>query len=138
MSSNPPPLRLSRPNILIVEDHPVLCEFMTSVASESGWQVVCAGSVHEFAQVFEAGHPDMIALDLGLPDGDGLDLLRALADRAYEGSIVIISGFDGDILDQCCELARDLGLNVTGRAQKPISADLLRDLLLQFEKERAA
>lgn len=127
--------RHGKPTILVAEDHPILSEFMTTVASDLGWRVWTAASVREFADVLDEAEPNVVAIDLGLPDGDGLDLLRQLADAAYKGAIFIVSGFDRDILDQCFELAQTLGLNVTDRVQKPISAEVLQDLLQNYQRQ---
>lgn len=125
----------SKPAILVVEDHPILSEFMASVASELGWGVSTAATVREFDEVLLKAQPDVVVIDLGLPDGDGLDVLRRLANIGYQGAIYIVSGFDEDILDRSCQLARTLGLNVIGRAQKPISAKLMQKMLVDFERE---
>jgi CheY-like chemotaxis protein len=128
----------ARPTILIVEDHLVLSDYMSLVASDLGWQPKTASAVCEFADALAEAHPDVIALDLGLPDGDGLDLLHYLVQARYRGSIFIVSGFDRDILEQCCTFARDLGLNVAGHVQKPISATLLREMLIKSQEQCVA
>lgn len=129
------PTQQDKPAILVVEDHPILSEFMATVALDLGWRVSTAASVCEFGEVLREAEPNVVAIDLGLPDGDGLDLLRQLADAGYQGAVFIVSGFDRDILDQCCELAQTLGLNVIARVQKPISAELLQNMLVEYERE---
>ncbi|MGZ5181294.1 MAG: two-component system response regulator KdpE [Ramlibacter sp.] len=68
---NPP-----APVALIVEDEPQIRRFVRSALEREGWQVHEAAALHR--GVVEAGtrKPDLIVLDLGLPDGDGMDLIR--------------------------------------------------------------
>ena len=66
------------PNALLVEDEPQIRRFVRAALEEEGWQV------HEAATLarglIDAGTrpPDLIVLDLGLPDGDGVDFITDL------------------------------------------------------------
>lgn len=66
------------PVVLLVEDEPQIRRFVRSALEEEGW------NVHESTGMqrglIDAGtrHPDLIILDLGLPDGDGIDFLGDL------------------------------------------------------------
>jgi CheY-like chemotaxis protein len=115
--------------LLIVEDQSLLAEYMADVAEEGGWRVGIAGSVRAFDRKFTTVHPDVLVLDLGLPDGDGVELLRRLSEVQYKGSILIVSSYDDDILETCQHLAEQLQIHVAGRARKPISADIFLGLL---------
>jgi len=66
------------PVALIVEDEPQIRRFVRMALEGAGWQVHVAGTVQR--GVIEAGtrSPDLIVLDLGLPDGDGLALIQAV------------------------------------------------------------
>ena len=43
--------------------------------------------------------PDMVALDLGMPGMDGVELLRFLAEQDYRSPVLIVSGFDRRVLE---------------------------------------
>jgi two-component system, OmpR family, KDP operon response regulator KdpE len=64
------------PVALIVEDEPQIRRFVRSALEAEGWQVHEAGTQQR--GLIEAGtrKPDLIVLDLGLPDGDGIALIR--------------------------------------------------------------
>ena len=66
------------PVVVIVEDEPQIRRFVHTSLAEAGWQVFEADTVRK--GLVEAGtrHPDLVILDLGLPDGSGLDYLRDL------------------------------------------------------------
>jgi len=76
------------PVALIVEDEPQIRRFVRMALEGEGWQVHAAETVQR--GVIEAGtrSPDVIVLDLGLPDGDGLALIRAV--RAWSPVPIIV------------------------------------------------
>ena len=117
------------PRLLIVEDQSLLAEYMAEVAENDGWEVDIAETAKAFDQKFGPAHPDALALDLALPDGDGVELLRRLSSANYKGSIFIISSQDESVLETCEHLAQEIGLRVTGHARKPITATIFSELL---------
>ena len=67
--------------ILIVEDSPLVTDAFTVLFRESGYDVDVAGTVAQAVEVAATNQPDLILLDISLPDGDGLDVLRQLRER---------------------------------------------------------
>src|SRR5271155_946010 len=83
-----PPMSEPRPVALLVEDEQQIRRFVRTALEAEGW------IVHEargfYGGLADAGTrvPDLIILDLGLPDGDGIDFLRDL--RAWSSVPVIV------------------------------------------------
>ena len=79
---------MNEPRILIVEDEANIRRFVRLTLAAEGYEVFEAASLQR--GLIEAGtrHPDMLVLDLGLPDGDGIDLIRDL--RAWSAAPVIV------------------------------------------------
>lgn len=73
--------------VLIVDDEPSLRRVVEVNLSARGYQVDVAGCGEEALRLVAAG-PDLVVLDLGLPDMDGLDLLPRLRDRTTGGILV--------------------------------------------------
>ena len=63
------------PTALLVEDEPQIRRFVRSALEEEGWQIFESGNLQR--GLIDAGtrQPDLIILDLGLPDGDGVDFI---------------------------------------------------------------
>jgi CheY-like chemotaxis protein len=80
-------------------------------------------------QEVERFHPDFIVLDLFMPDMDGIEVLRLLAKHSCAASILMISNYEGEILDQALKLAEGLGLNLAGSLHKPIQLPRLEAAL---------
>ncbi len=78
------------PTILIVDDEPQLRRFLRTALGSHGYQVVEAATARECQAQVAGRNPELILLDLGLPDGDGLSLTKTLR-RVTRAPIVVIS-----------------------------------------------
>jgi two-component system KDP operon response regulator KdpE len=75
--------------VLVVEDEPPMRRFVRSALSTHGFKVVEAGTLREAESLATESPPDLILLDLGLPDGDGLELLARLREWSRAPVIVL-------------------------------------------------
>ena len=75
--------------IVIVEDEVPMRRFLRAALVTHGFRVVEAGSMAEAEQAITESPPAAILLDLGLPDGDGLDLLRRVREWCAAPVIVL-------------------------------------------------
>jgi len=66
--------------ILVVEDHRTTRTFLADNLTADGFDVVEAESVADARHLLESSYPDLAIIDLGLPDGDGLELLERVRD----------------------------------------------------------
>ncbi len=82
-------------NILVVEDDLVLADGLLYTLSNSGYNVTCASNGMYAEQLVQVQNFDLILLDLGLPDMDGLSLLRRLRSRKIALPILILTARDG-------------------------------------------
>jgi two-component system KDP operon response regulator KdpE len=74
--------------VLVVEDERPMRRFLRAALVAHDYQVVEAPTLRDAQQAVTASPPDAILLDLGLPDGDGLTLLRAV--REWSAAPVIV------------------------------------------------
>ena len=86
-------------NILLIEDDAVLADGLIHTLNNAGYIVTCAVTGNYAEQVLCAQDFDLIVLDLGLPDMDGLQLLRNLRLRKLALPILILTARD-DINDR--------------------------------------
>ena len=68
----------------------------------------------------------MMVLDLVLPNVDGIQVLRFLADRGCKANIWLLSGFDPKVVQTAERLGISLGLNIVGSMTKPVSVGTLK------------
>ncbi len=78
----------TRATILVVEDEPEIRRFLRSALGTEGYKVVEAGSVKRGAIDAASHKPDLAIVDLGLPDGEGIELIRQV--RAWSPMPLIV------------------------------------------------
>jgi two-component system KDP operon response regulator KdpE len=66
------------PGIILIEDEPEIRRFLRATLGSHGYRLFEAGTAQEGLQAAETRQPDLIILDLGLPDLDGLEVIRRL------------------------------------------------------------
>jgi len=120
---------MAQPRLLVIDDEPALAEFVAQVARDCGFRPILTADDEEFREAFVDERPDMVALDLGMPGMDGVELLRFLASQSNRGPVLIISGFDRRVLESAFRLGEALGLRMAGPLEKPVRAERLEELL---------
>jgi two-component system, OmpR family, response regulator len=124
---------VAQPRLLLIDDEPALAEFLADAARGCGFEPVITSNDAEFQEQFLASQPDMVALDLGMPGMDGVELLRFLATQRYSAPVLIVSGFDRRVLESAFRLGEALGLTMAGPVEKPVRLEDLEAVLGQLK-----
>ncbi len=82
----------SHPKLLIIDDDPGMCAWLSSFAIEQGHTVECARSGEEALEIFRLRAPDLVTLDLSMPGMDGLATLRKLRELSASVPVIMLSG----------------------------------------------
>ena len=122
---------MALPRLLLIDDEPALAAFVAKAADMCGFEPVIADQDQQFRDSFLKQRPHMVALDLGMPGMDGVELLRFLADEGYEDPVLIISGFDRRVLESAYRLGEAIGLQMVGPLEKPARLEELAAILNQ-------
>src|SRR5438045_462258 len=107
---------MTKRRILVIEDEESISEPLSAALSRDGFSPVVAGTVAEGVEAFRTRSPDLILLDVMLPDGDGRDVLRQI--RATARTPVIMLTARGDEMDRVIGLE----LGADDYVTKPFSA----------------
>lgn len=94
-------------SILVIEDDKYISHFIDLSLSKESYAVLVAATADEGLFMFASHHPDIVLLDLGLPDRDGLEVLREL--RELSDAPVLIVSARGQEKEKIAAL--DLGAN---------------------------
>jgi two-component system, OmpR family, KDP operon response regulator KdpE len=79
--------------VLVVDDEAAILKFLKPALGANDYEVTTAGSVAEATKRIAAEGPDVVVLDLGLPDGDGKDVIRRVREWS-DVPIVVLSARD--------------------------------------------
>ena len=121
--------------VLAIEDEPLDRRLVHAVLEPAGYRVIDARSLAEARGVLAGERPDIILLDVRLPDGDGLNLVRELKTDPDRYSIPIIAT-TASALSPVPEAAVDAGCD--GFLIKPIRPyELLGEIARQLGRVRA-
>jgi DNA-binding response OmpR family regulator len=123
---------MSQPRLLLIDDEPALAQFLATAAEDCGFQPIITSRDEDFRGKFIADQPDMVALDLGMPGMDGVELLRFLAEKDFKSPVLIVSGFDRRVLESAFRLGEALGLTMVGPLEKPVRLEELETVLAQL------
>ena len=85
----------NRYRVLVVEDEGNILSFMATMLEAKDYQVLTARTAAEGMLLFRSHNPDLMILDLGLPDGDGLDVVKAVRETS-SAPILILSARMGE------------------------------------------
>ena len=100
--------------ILIIDDETDLRDLIKDVLEEEGYEVSCAANGADGILLNEKINPDLIVLDLRMPEMDGIETLENIRINDDEVSVVILTGYG------CPDTIRDaVTLNVSEYLSKP-------------------
>ena len=75
--------------ILVVEDEASICSFIETLLETNGYQALVANTCTMGLTLFASHNPDLIILDLGLPDRDGIELIRTVRQKSMTPIMVL-------------------------------------------------
>ena len=117
--------------ILMIEDESNICSFVEASLSANGFKVLTAGCCKDGMTMFYSHLPDLVILDLGLPDGDGVSLIERIR-REHTTPILVLSA---RTTEQDKVQALDMGAN--DYITKPFStAELLARIRAALRSNR--
>ncbi|CAN5481867.1 two-component system response regulator KdpE [soil metagenome] len=124
---------MSQPIAIVIEDEPQIRRFVRSALEAEGWQVHEAGTLRDGLAAAGTRQPDLLVLDLGLPDGDGIGLIRDV--RSWSTVPIIVLSARTDEADKIAAL--DAGAD--DYLTKPFgTGELLARVRANLRRPRAA
>ena len=93
-----------RPRILIVDDDCEQVDVLSLALKRQGFETMSAHTAAAGLELARSQHPQLVILDIGLPDGSGLDICQVLSDDPQTAGIpvIILSGMERpDIIRSC-------------------------------------
>jgi CheY-like chemotaxis protein len=114
-------------NILVIDDEGDLCWLLSNALQKKGYKISIANTLSD-GMACLSDKPDLLLLDLKLPDGDGMDLFPKIREITPQTPVVIISAYGSE--EKRME-ARDEG--VYGFLDKPFTEEKIWGIMAQFQ-----
>ncbi len=124
----------SRGRLLAVDDSVESADLVARVAANCGYEAQATSDPKSVKALVANWKPEVLTLDLCMPEADGIDLLSVLEETGFSGVLVIISGQDGWFRKAASRLAEVRGLKVVDDLQKPVDIGALRQLLSRLRQ----
>lgn len=127
------PLRL-----LAVDDDIDSAELIVRVAERCGYEGFATSDSRGVINLTNALKPDIVSVDICMPNIDANELFVMLADSGFAGEVMIVSGQDISVLEDTQSHAESLGLRVRHIQRKPLDFKVLREMFSVQASEKSA
>jgi DNA-binding response OmpR family regulator len=91
---------MTSPKVLVVDDEPAIGDVVCRYLRRAGYQTAVAATGRDALRQAESGAPDLVVLDLMLPDIDGLEVMRRLRRDHHKRSAIILLTARGEESDR--------------------------------------
>ena len=123
--------------LLVIDDMVDICALVASVAERCDFEVKTTVDPAAFREIYRAFRPDVVILDLAIPDSDGIDLLHFLVEENCTAKVLIMSGFPAGVQEAAKRLGEVRGLKMADMLPKPLRAAELRAILTRLRDAAA-
>ena len=113
-------------HILIVDDDPLILKLLSRMLVNQGFTPAATCDSGRAALEWmdgSGGQPDLILLDLNMPEMDGVEFVRHLVERRYTGSLILVSGEDERMLQTVAKLVEAHRISLLGHLHKPVTPE---------------
>lgn len=119
---------MGKRRLLIIDDHKHITELVYHVATEMGFETASTYGFRDVTAVYDGFKPDIVVLDIFMPDMDGFEVLRYLRNQTRCPNIIMLSG-QSSYLALAEKMAKGLNLHIDATLQKPFRLEQLRQVL---------
>ncbi len=106
--------------LLAIDDDQNSADLVARIATRSGYQAMASTAPTDVPSLVENWKPDVLSLDICMPEVDAIELFAILHKVRFEGRIIMISGQTDAVRDAAGKLASVQGVSVAGNFRKPI------------------
>ena len=117
--------------ILLADDDPDVVEVISMLLEEEGYELVVANDGAEALEKIKSENPDLIILDLLMPNVDGFEVFNNLRDESYQRwskiPVIILTSVREEVSNRRYELETGVKMDYAAYMEKPVEPDELLD-----------
>jgi DNA-binding response OmpR family regulator len=125
---------MPQPEMIIADDDLEFTEMLRIFGESIGFNVRTAADGNTFKTILTQCDPDVIMLDIVMPDTDGNQLLMWLSERGETAPVIMMTGYDGRYSEVAEVIGTGGGLNMLNTLQKPFNLNDLESVLRPIAK----
>lgn len=120
---------MSGSKLLSIDDDAQVLDLIRRIAGDMGFEVETTTSATAFKEAYARMQPNVVTVDICMPEADGVELLRWLGDAGYTHKIIILSGAHPDYAEMAKRLGTAMGKMGIDILRKPFRVRELREAL---------
>ena len=120
---------MTEKHLLIMDDERDFCDFVGHIGESLAYQVTKVTDSRKFKVAYRETNPDMIVIDMVMPELDGFDLVNWLVDQKTEAKLLIITGHNPLYAKAAQMQSTAKGVRQVKAFTKPVSVSTLRAAL---------
>lgn len=121
---------MSQEKVLVVDDEVDFASFVMEVVTGMGRAAETCQSTKDARIVYERFRPDLVMLDIVMPDEDGIEFLNWLAGQEHRSRVILVTGYHPDYATAAHTLGMLAGIDIGPVVFKPVHAESLREALV--------
>jgi len=115
--------------LLVVDDQKDFADFVRKVAEDIGFDVTVINESLQFEATYESVDPDVIVLDIVMPDRDGIEIVQSLVQADNKASVIMVTGYNPSYARVAELMASTRGSFTIETLNKPVRVAELRKAL---------
>jgi CheY-like chemotaxis protein len=120
---------MTKIRILAIDDDKDFLDFLHSLLMNTGCETVLSNNLKDFQRSYHELQPNIILLDMVMPDADGIEVIQWLANQGYNAKLVLLSGSNPVYSEAALKIGEARGLSNVVRLLKPVYVADLRKVL---------
>ena len=109
--------------LLVVDDEPDFASFVAKVAESIGYDVTITNRPRNFREIYERTEPTDIMLDVIMPETDGIEIIKWLADHQNTARVIVVTGHSPQYANAAKSFGEVVGNFPVKVISKPIGVD---------------
>jgi len=124
---------MSSPIINFVDDDQSMLDIYSEIAQLIKLPYACYANASDYlAERSRLDGGEVLILDLSMPDVDGFEVLKNLRSDVSMPALILVSGFDEQLLDSAIRLAQSYGFTIVDSIKKPVDINVLEGKIKAF------
>jgi DNA-binding response OmpR family regulator len=115
--------------VLVIDDEESFGKFVGQAVRALGWEVEVTTRARQFMAAVPRFRPDVIVMDMVMPETEGIELIRWLTQEQYRARVIVVTGFNPDYAKMAALMARAEGVLEVTTLVKPVRLAQLQDAL---------